>query len=96
MNYKKVQEHLAKKEKAVKNVMDFFTNEITYEEFMEQLALVQTETIKMINMVAVSRRGDLPILDPFAILFDSIQFLLAEMKPLIDIAKEEAEHEDVL
>lgn len=42
MNYKKVKEHLAKKEEAVKKVIDFLGVEYSYEEMMTEMAIAQT------------------------------------------------------
>lgn len=90
MNYKKVKEHLAKKEEAVKNLMTFLATETSYDEMMECLAITQTAAMKMADELNIYRKGRTD-LEQFAIFFDIIQCLMITLKPLARIAEQEAE-----
>ena len=50
MNYKKVKEHLAKKEEAVKKVIDFLGVEYSYEEMMTEMAIAQTIIMQLMDI----------------------------------------------
>ena len=90
MNYKKVKEHLAKKEEAVKNLMEQLGNETTYDEIMECLAIAQTEVMKMADELNIYKKGCVN-LEQFVIFFDIVQCLMITIKPLARIAEQEAE-----
>ena len=90
MNYKKVKEHLAKKEEAVKNLMGFLTNENSYDDIMECLSITQTEVMKMADKLSLYKKGRTD-LEQFVIFFDIVQCLMFTIKPLARIAEQEAE-----
>ena len=89
MNYKKVKEHLAQKEEAVKNLMEFFTVENSYDDIMECLAITQTEVMKMADKLSLYKK-DRTNLEQFVIFFDIVQCLMFTVKPLARIAEQEA------
>ena len=90
MNYKKVKEHLAKKEEAVKNLMEFLTNENSYDDIMECLAITQTEVMKMNDKLSLYKT-ERTNMEQFVIFFDIVQCLMINLKPLARIAEQEAE-----
>jgi hypothetical protein len=90
MNYKKVKEHLAKKEEAVKNIMEFLANENSYDDIMECLAITQTTVMKMADELNIYKKGRTD-LEQFVIFFDIVQCLMITIKPLARIAEQEAE-----
>ena len=90
MNYKKVKEHLAQKEEAVKNLMEFLTEENSYDEIMECLSITQTEVMKMADKLSLYKKES-PNLEQFVIFFDIVQCLMFTLKPLARIAEQEAE-----
>ena len=90
MNYKKVKEHLAKKEEAVKNLMEFLTVENSYDDIMECLAITQTEVMKMADKLSLYTK-ERTNLEEFVIFFDTVQCLMFTIKPLARIAEQEAE-----
>ena len=90
MNYKKVKEHLAKKEEAVKNLMEFLTNENSYDDIMECLAITQTTIMKMADELNIYKKGRTDM-EQFVIFFDMVQCLMFTIKPLARIAEQEAE-----
>ena len=90
MNYKKVKEHLAKKEEAVKNLVEFLTNENSYDEIMECLSITQTEVMKMADKLSLYKKESTN-LEQFVIFFDIVQCLMFTLKPLARIAEQEAE-----
>lgn len=90
MNYKKVKEHLAQKEEAVKNLMEFLTNENSYDNIMECLAITQTAVMKMTDELSIYKKGRTD-LEQFVIFFDMVQCMMITLKPLARIAEQEAE-----
>ena len=90
MNYKKVKEHLAKKEEAVKNLMEFLTVENSYDDIMECLAITQTAIMKMTDELSIYKKGRTD-LEQFVIFFDIVQCMMITLKPLARIAEQEAE-----
>jgi hypothetical protein len=93
MNYKKVKGHLAKKEEAVKNLMEFLTEENSYDEIMECLSITQTEVMKMADKLSLYKKESTN-LEQFVIFFDIVQCLMFTLKPLARIAEQEAEDEE--
>ena len=90
MNYKKVREHLAQKEEAVKNLMEFLTKEYSYDDIMENLAITQTTVMKMADELNIYKKGRTD-LEQFVIFFDMVQCLMITIKSLARIAEQEAE-----
>ena len=90
MNYNKVKEHLAQKEEAVKNLMEFLTNENSYDDIMECLAITQTAVMKMTDELSIYKKGRTD-LEQFVIFFDMVQCMMIMLKPLARIAEQEAE-----
>ena len=90
MNYKKVKEHLAKKEEAVKNLMEFLADENSYDDIMECLAITQIEVMKMADKLSLYKK-DCTNMEQFVIFFDIVQCLMFNIKPLARIAEQEAE-----
>ena len=90
MNYKKVKEHLAQKEEAVKNLMEFLTNENSYDDIMECMSITQTEVMKMADKLSIYKKERTDMWQ-FVIFFDIVQCLMINIKPLARIAEQEAE-----
>ena len=93
MNYKKVKEHLAKKEEAVKKVIDFLGVEYSYEEMMTEMAIAQTIIIMQLMDIANSA-GHKQSMEEIAIFFSTIQCLLINLQDLSDFAKLENQDEE--
>ena len=85
MNYKKVKEHLAKKEEAVKKVIDFLGVEYSYE---------IAQTIIMQLMDIANSAGHKQSMEEIAIFFSTIQCLLINLQDLSDFAKLENQDEE--
>ena len=92
MNYKKVKEHLAKKEEAVKKVIDFLGVEYSYEEMMTEMAIAQTIIMQLMDIA--NSAGYKHSMDEIADFFTTIQCLLINLQDLSDFAKFENQEED--
>ena len=92
MNYKKVKEHLAKKEEAVKKVIDFLGVEYSYEEMMTEMAIAQTIIMQLMDIA--NSAGLKQSMDEIAIFFSTIQCLLINLQDLSDFAKLENQDEE--
>ena len=77
----------------MKNLMEQLTNETTYDEIMECLAITQTHVIKMADELNIYKKGHTD-LEQFVIFFDIVQCLMITLKPLARIAEQEAEDEE--
>ena len=91
MNYKKMKEHLAKKEEAVKGVIDFLGKEYSYEEMMTEMAIAQTIIMQLMDIS--NSVGHKQSMDEIATFFTTIQCLLINLQDLSDFAKLEKEDE---
>jgi hypothetical protein len=92
MNYKKVKEHLAKKEEAVKRVIDFLGVEYSYEEMMTEMAIAQTVIMQLMDIAHSA--GHKQSMEEIAIFFSTIQCLLINIQDLSDFAKLENQEEE--
>ena len=92
MNYKKVKEHLAKKEEAVKKVIDFLGVEYSYEEMMTEMAIAQTIVMQLMDIA--NSAGHKQNMEEITIFFSTIQCLLINIHDLSDFAKLENQEED--
>ena len=92
MNYKKVKEHLAKKEEAVKKVIDFLGVEYSYEEMMTEMAIAQTIIMQLMDIA--NSAGHKQSMEELAIFFSTIQCLLINLQDLSDFAKLENQDEE--
>ena len=92
MNYKKVKEHLAKKEEAVKKVIDFLGVECSYEEMMTEMAIAQTIVMQLMDIA--NSAGHKQDMEEITIFFSTIQCLLINIHDLSDFAKLENQEED--
>ena len=92
MNYKKVKEHLAKKEEAVKKVIDFLGVECSYEEMMTEMAIAQTIVMQLMDIA--NSAGHTQDMEEITIFFSTIQCLLINIHDLSDFAKLENQEED--
>ena len=92
MNYKKVKEHLAKKEEAVKKVIDFLGEEYSYEEIMTEMAIAQTIIMQLMDIA--NSAGHKQSMEEIAIFFSTIQCLLINLQDLSDFAKLENQEEE--
>ena len=92
MNYKKVKEHLAKKEEAVKKVIDFLGVEYSYEEMMTEMAIAQTIIMQLMDIA--NSVGHKQSMEEIATFFSTIQCLLINIQDLSDFAKLENQEED--
>lgn len=92
MNYKKMKEHLAKKEEAVKSVVDFLGKEYSYEEMMTEMAIAQTIIMQLMDIA--NSVGHKQSMDEIATFFTTIQCLLISLQDLSDFAKLENQEED--
>ena len=90
MNYKDMKEHLAKKEEAVKSLMEFLTNENSYDDIIECLAITQTAAMKMADELNIYKKGRTD-LEQFVFFFDIVLCLMITLKPLARIAEQEAQ-----
>ena len=91
MNYKKMKEHLAKKEEAVKGVIEFLGKEYSYEEMMTEMAIAQTIIMQLMDIA--NSVGHKQSMDEIATFFTTIQCLLINLQDLSDFAKLEKEDE---
>lgn len=91
MNYKKMKEHLAKKEEAVKGVIEFLGKEYGYEEMMTEMAIAQTIIMQLMDIA--NSVGHKQSMDEIATFFTTIQCLLINLQDLSDFAKLEKEDE---
>ena len=92
MNYKKVKEHLAKKEEAVKKVIDFLGVEYSYEEMMTEMAIAQTIILQLMDIA--NSAGHKQSMEEITIFFSTIQCLLINLQDLSDFAKLENQDEE--
>ena len=74
----------------MKNLMEFLTNENSYDEIMECLSITQTEVMKMADQLSLYKK-ERTNLEQFVIFFDIVQCLMFTLKPLARIAEQEAE-----
>ncbi len=74
----------------MKNLMEFLTNENSYDDIMECLAITQTTVMKMADELNIYKKGRTD-LEQFVIFFDIVQCLMITIKPLARIAEQEAE-----
>ena len=74
----------------MKNLMEQLSNETTYDDIMECLAITQTETMKMADELNIYKKGRINM-EQFVIFFDIVQCLMITLKPLARIAEQEAE-----
>jgi len=91
MNYKQMKEHLAKKEEAVKGVIEFLGKEYSYEEMMTEMAIAQTIIMQLMDIA--NSVGHKQSMDEIATFFTTIQCLLINLQDLSDFAKLEKEDE---
>ena len=91
MNYKKMKEHLAKKEEAVKGIIEFLGKECGYEEMMTEMAIAQTIIMQLMDIA--NSVGHKQSMDEIATFFTTIQCLLINLQDLSDFAKLEKEDE---
>lgn len=92
MNYKKVKEHLAKKEEAVKKVIDFLGVEYSYEEMMTEMAIAQTIIMQLMDIA--NSVGHKQSMEEITVFFSTIQCLLINLQDLSDFAKFENQDEE--
>jgi len=92
MNYKKVKEHLAKKEEAVKKVIDFLGVEYSYEEMMTEMAIAQTIIMQLMDIANAA--GHKQSMEEITLFFSTVQCLLINLQDLSDFAKFENQEED--
>ena len=59
----------------MKNLMEFFTVENSYDDIMECLAITQTEVMKMADKLSLYKK-DRTNLEQFVIFFDIVQWLM--------------------
>ena len=85
-----MKEHLAKKEEAVKSLMEFLTNENSYDDIIECLAITQTAAMKMADELNIYKKGRTD-LEQFVFFFDIVLCLMITLKPLARIAEQEAQ-----
>ena len=74
----------------MKNLMEFLTEENSYDEIMECLSITQTEVMKMADKLSLYKKESTN-LEQFVIFFDIVQCLMFTLKPLARIAEQEAE-----
>ena len=74
----------------MKNLMEFLTEENSYDEIMECLSITQTEVMKMADKLSLYKKENTN-LEQFVIFFDIVQCLMFTLKPLARIAEQEAE-----
>ena len=74
----------------MKNLMEQLSNETTYDDIKECLAITQTETMKMADELNIYKKGRINM-EQFVIFFDIVQCLMITLKPLARIAEQEAE-----
>lgn len=76
-NFKKIQEQQAKIADAVKAINEFFHDDMTYAELMEDSAIAQQEIIAAMNAAArpmSGNTGDIPMMDHISIfIFDAMR-----------------------
>ena len=77
----------------MKNLMEQLSNETTYDDIMECLAITQTQVMKMADELNIYKKGRTD-LEQFVIFFDIVQCLMTNLKPLARIAEQEAEDEE--
>lgn len=92
MNYKKVKEHLAKKEEAVKKIIDFLGVEYSYEEMMTEMAIAQTIIMQLMDLA--NSAGHKQSMEEITVFFSTIQCLLINLQDLSDFAKLENQDEE--
>ena len=92
MNYKKVKEHIAKKEEAVKKVIDFLGVECSYEEMMTEMAIAQTIVMQLMDIA--NSAGHKQSMEEITVFFSTIQCLLINLQDLSDFAKMENQDEE--
>lgn len=91
MNYKKMKEHLAQKEEAVKGVIEFLGKEYSYEEMMTEMAVAQTIIMQLMDIA--NSVGHKQSMEEIATFFTTIQCLLINLQGLSDFAKLENQEE---
>jgi hypothetical protein len=87
-----VKENLAKKEEAVKKIIDFLGVEYSYEEMMTEMAIAQTIIMQLMDIAHSA--GHKQSMEEIAIFFSTIQCLLINLQDLSDFAKLETQEED--
>ena len=91
MNYKKMKERIERKEKAVKNLIEFLAKENDYSSMMTELAIAQSSVMKLAETARV--HGEKGYMEEISTFFITITDLLIWIEPLSDFAKLE-EDED--